>query len=246
MSEEKFDAAEHFSEKLATVYDERIREIIPGYEVMHKITQHLLEENTKRKATILIAGVGTGHETIAYAQSRPEWKIVGFDPSKEMITAAREKINPLEIQNSITLIQGTIEDIRQDSPFDGAASILVMQFLPDNGEKQKYLHEISKRLHVGAKIIIIDLEGIKYSEDYNILLSAWKAHQSATRKNKKQIDRDFDHVDKNLEFVPEERLRELLKNAGFSNIHKFYKSLLFGGYMATKSKRQQGGHDAEK
>ena len=246
MSEKKFDAAEHFSEKLATVYDERIREIIPGYELMHEIAQHLLEENTKKKATILVAGVGTGHETIAYAQSRTEWKFVGFDPSKEMIAAAREKINPLEIQNRIKLVQGTIEDIRQESSFDGAASILVMQFLPDNGEKQTYLHEISKRLRVGAKIIIIDLEGIKYSEDYNILIAAWKAHQSSTRKDKKQIDRDFDHVDKNLEFVPEERLRELLKNAGFSNIHKFYKSLLFGGYMATKSQEQQGRHDAKR
>ena len=246
MSEEKFDATEHFCEELAGIYDARIREIIPGYEVMHEIAQYLLEENTKKKATILVAGVGTGHETIAYAQSRPEWEIVGFDPSKEMIAAAMEKINPLEIQNRIKLIQGTIEDIRQESQFDGAASILVMQFLPDNGEKQKYLHEISKRLRVGAKIIIIDLEGIKYSEDYNILISAWKAHQSATRKDKKQIDRDFDHVDRNLEFVPEKRLRELLKNAGFSNIHKFYKSLLFGGYMATKTWGQQGDHDAKK
>ena len=223
MSEKKFDAAEHFSEDLATIYDERIREIIPGYEVMHEIAKHLLGENTKRKATILVAGVGTGHETIAYAQSRPEWEIVGFDPSKEMISAAREKISPLKIRNRIKLIQGTIEDIEQNNLFDGAASILVMQFLPDNGDKQNYLNEISKRLQIDAKIILIDLEGLKYYENYNIFISAWKAHQSATRKDKDQIDRDFDHVDKNLEFVPEERLRELLTNAGFSNIHKFYK-----------------------
>ncbi len=235
MSEKKFDAAEHFSEDLATIYDERIREIIPGYEVMHEIAKHLLGENTKRKATILVAGVGTGHETIAYAQSRPEWEIVGFDPSKEMISAAREKISPLKIRNRIKLIQGTIEDIEQNNLFDGAASILVMQFLPDNGDKQNYLNEISKRLQIDAKIILIDLEGLKYYENYNIFISAWKAHQSATRKDKDQIDRDFDHVDKNLEFVPEERLRELLTNAGFSNIHKFYKSLLLGGYIATKS-----------
>ncbi len=238
MSEEKFVAAEHFSEELASVYDERIREIIPGYEVMHEIAQHLLEENTTKKATILVAGSGTGHETIAYAQSRPEWEIIGFDPSKEMIAAAREKINPLEIQNRIKLIQGTIEDIKQDNPFDGAASILIMQFLPDNGEKQQYLLEISKRLDIGAKIVLIDMEGLKYSENYDILISAWKTHQFATRKNKKQIVKDFDHIDKNLEIIPEERLRELLENAGFSNIHKFYKSLLFGGYMATKKHRK--------
>ena len=234
MSKEKFDAAEHFSEELANLYDERIREIIPGYEVKHDIARFLLESSTPETASILVAGVGSGHETFAYAKSKPKWKIVGFDPSREMIAAAREKINPLNAWDRIKLIEGTIEDISRNMLFDGAASILVMQFLPDDGAKQHFLLEISKRLRVGATMVLIDLEGIKCSEDYNVFLSAWKAHQFATRKDRKQINRDFDHVNKNLELVPEERLRELLCNAGFRDIRKFYKSLLFGGYMATK------------
>jgi tRNA (cmo5U34)-methyltransferase len=67
-----------------------------------------------------------------------------------------------------------------------------------------------------------------------MLLSAWKSHQYATREDEKQIVRDFEHVDENLQFVSEERIRELLTIAGFSDICKFYKSLLFGGYIATK------------
>lgn len=234
MPENNFNPAEHFGEDLSLVYDERIREIIPGYEAMHEIAQYLLEENTKDKATILVAGVGTGHEAIAYAKSRPDWNIVGFDPSAKMLAAAREKIESLNIQDNIEFIHGSIEDVSPEILLDGATSILVMQFLPDNGTKQHYLNEISKRLEHCARIILIDLEGDKYSSEYNMLLEAWKYHQFATREDEKQIARDFEHVDENLHFVSEERIRELLIAAGFSDICKFYKSLLFGGYIATK------------
>jgi tRNA (cmo5U34)-methyltransferase len=234
MPDKDFNAAEHFGEDLSSIYDERIREIIPGYEAMHEVAQYLLQENTQDMATILVAGVGTGHETIAFAQSKPQWNIVGFDPSAEMLAAAREKIESLNIQNNIEFIHGGVEDIREDILFDGAASILVMQFLPDNGAKQHYINQISRRLRKGARIIIIDLEGVRNSSDYTMMLSAWKSHQYATRKDEKQIVRDFEHVDENLQFVSEERIRELLAIAGFSNICKFYKSLLFGGYVATK------------
>lgn len=234
MSDKDFNAAEHFGEDLSGIYDERIREIIPGYEAMHEVAQYLLQEHTQEKANILVAGVGTGHETIAFAQSKPQWNIVGFDPSAEMLAAARGKIELLNIQNNIELIHGGVEDVSEDILFDGAASILVMQFLPDNGAKQQYLNEIFKRLRQGAKIILIDLEGVKYSSDYNMLLSAWKSHQYATREDEKQIVRDFEHVDENLQCVSEERILELLTIAGFTDICKFYKSLLFGGYIATK------------
>ena len=233
MADNSFDAAEHFSDDLSQVYDERIREIIPGYETMHEVAQYLLQAHISENGTILVAGVGTGHEAIAYAASRPGWQIVGFDPSEKMLEKAREKIKSHHLEN-VTLVLGTINDISPQISFDGAASILVMQFLPDNGEKEHYLQSISLKLKPGAKIVLLDLEGVKYSENYNTLISAWKAHQFATRKNKEQIVRDFNHVDKNLQFVSEERIRELLTGAGFTDICKFYKSLLFGGYLATK------------
>ena len=63
MTDTDFDAAEHFGEDLSSVYDERIREIIPGYETMHAIAQHLLCDHNRDDANILVAGVGTGYET---------------------------------------------------------------------------------------------------------------------------------------------------------------------------------------
>ena len=234
MANTDFDAAEHFGENLSAAYDERIREIIPGYEAMHEIAKHLLQEHIPEAAHVLVAGSGTCHESISYALSNPKWNIVGFDPSSDMHAVAREKLKPLHLESRVRLIHGSIEDVNTDLLFDCAVSILVMQFLPDDGSKQHYLNEISRRLRQGAQIILIDLEGAKYSSEFNMLLSAWKSHQYANRKDAKQVDRDFQHVDENPQFAPEERIRELLHRAGFSGVCKFYKSLLFGGYIAAK------------
>ncbi|NOR11607.1 MAG: methyltransferase domain-containing protein, partial [Desulfovibrionaceae bacterium] len=122
MPDKDFNAADHFGEDLSSIYDERIREIIPGYEAMHEVAQHLLQEHTEDKANILVAGSGTGHEITVYALSKPQWNIVGFDPSADMLAAAREKIQPFDIENRITLIHGSIEYVNQDALFDGAAS----------------------------------------------------------------------------------------------------------------------------
>jgi len=110
----------------------------------------------------------------------------------------------------------------------------IMQFLPDNGEKQAYLNEISKRLSVGAKFILVDLEGDQCSDNFNLLMSAWKAHQYGTREDTEQVKVDFEHINRDLHFVPSMRIEALLNNAGFTEVQKFYKAYLFGGYIATK------------
>jgi len=232
MSTDKdFDAKEHFGDKHSTIYDEKIRKVIRGYEEMHDLSYYLLKDNLGPKASILVSGIGTGHEAITYATKQDEWHITGVDPTPEMIQSTKKRIKQLNLENRIETIEGTVEKIKKTN-FDAATSILVMQFLKDNGDKEQYLKNISKKLKSGAKIIIIDLEGNKNSREFKMLLSAWKCHQFSSREDKEQIIKDFNHVESDLQFVPEDRIKELLKLAGFKNICKFYKSYLFGGYIA--------------
>ncbi|MCP4601605.1 MAG: class I SAM-dependent methyltransferase [Proteobacteria bacterium] len=229
-----FDATEHFGDKHASVYDTKIRKVIRGYGEMHDLSYYLLKDTLEPNASILISGVGTGHEAITYATGQKGWQIVGVDPTSEMVQSSKNKIEQFKIENRIKIIEGKVENI-EDSNFDAATSILVMQFLKDNGDKEQYLQEISKRLKKGAKIILIDLEGDKDSQNFNLLLSAWKCHQFSTRADKEQTVKDFEHVDSDLQLVPEERITELLQLSGFTKICKFYKKYLFGGYIAEKA-----------
>ena len=229
-----FDATQHFGDKHANIYDEKIRKVIRGYNEMHDLSYYLLKDNLPENAKILVSGIGTGHEAITYAENQKSWSIVGFDPTKEMVTSSKNKISQLRLSNRIIVVEGKIENIKENN-FDAATSILVMQFLKDNGDKENYLKNISEKLKEGGKLILIDLEGQKKSEKYKILLSAWKSHQYDTREDKDQIDKDFSHVDTDLQFIPEERIIELLKSSGFTKNYKFYQSYLFGGYIAEKA-----------
>ncbi len=63
---------------------------------------------------------------------------------------------------------------------------------------------------------------------------AWKAHQYGTREDTEQVKVDFEHINRDLHFVPSMRIEALLNNAGFTEVQKFYQAYLFGGYIATK------------
>lgn len=234
MTERKdFDATQHFGDKHASIYDEKIRKVIRGYNEMHDLAYYLLKDNLPEKAKILVVGIGTAHEAITYAKNQESWKIVGVDPTSEMVKVFKNKVTELGLANRIEVIEGRVENLKEND-FDAATSILVMQFLKDNGDKEKYLQNISEKMKKGAKLIAIDLEGEKGSENFKFLLSAWKSHQYSTRDDKEQIDKDFEHVDADLQFIPEKRTIELMKSTGFTKICKFYQSYLFGGYIAEK------------
>jgi len=234
MPENQFDVTEHFGTQYSSIYDNKIRKVIPGYQAMHEMAQFLLADNLPSSASILVAGVGTGQEAISYATNHAEWHIIGFDPTEAMLSIASTRVRDLVLSDRISLVQGFIDDVDVNQRFDAATSILVMQFLPDNGEKQAYLKEISKRLSVGAKFILVDLEGDQCSDNFNLLMSAWKAHQYGTREDTEQVKVDFEHINRDLHFVPSMRIEALLNNAGFTEVQKFYKAYLFGGYIATK------------
>ncbi|KPA14922.1 SAM-dependent methyltransferase [Candidatus Magnetomorum sp. HK-1] len=229
-----FDATHHFGDKHASVYDEKIRKVIRGYNEMHDLSYYLLKDNLSENAKILVIGIGTGHEAVTYAEKQEGWYIVGVDPTPEMVKSSKNKIIQLGLADKIEVVEGRVENLKENN-FDAATSILVMQFLKDNGDKENYLHNISAKLKKGAKIIVIDLEGEKGSKKFNLLLSAWKRHQYSSRDDIEQIDKDFEHVDADLQFIPEERVVDLLKLTGFINICKFYQSYLFGGYIAEKA-----------
>jgi len=235
MTERKeFDATDHFGDKHASIYDEKIRKVIRGYDEMHDLSYYLLKDSLPENAKILVAGIGTAHEAITYAKNQERWKMIGVDPASEMIKSSKNKITELGLANRIEVIEGKVENLKENN-FDAATSILVMQFLKDNGEKENYLQNISDKMKKDAKLIVIDLEGEKGSEKFNLLLSAWKNHQYSTRDDKVQIDKDFAHVETDLQFIPEKRIIELMMATGFTRICKFYKSYLFGGYIAEKA-----------
>jgi len=214
-------------------YDDTAHKIIPAYHSIYELTAHLLRDKLPKKASVLVAGAGTGKEIIDCSQNNPDWSFTGFDPAKPMLSIARKKVDAARLEKKISLILGLINDVKEKN-FDAATAILVMHFLPDDGAKLKFLRDISDKLKPGAPIILVDLEGEIGSDEYNTLSGAWKNQQLLVRNETDRVEQEFIMRENEVHFIPQKRIETLLKDAGFIKTCKFFKAFLFGGYVAIK------------
>ena len=222
-----------FNGEWSNEYDDTAHKIIPAYHSIYELTQHLLRDRLNKEAKILVAGAGTGKEIIDCSQNNPYWSFTGFDPAEPMLSIARKKVEAASLENKISLIPGLIDDVKEKD-FDAATSILVMQFLPDDGTKLNFLKGISEKLKPGALIVLVDLEGEIGSDEYNTLNAAWKDQQLFIRGERDRVRKEFIIREKEVHFIPQKRIETLLEEVGFFKIHKFFKAYLFGGYVAIK------------
>jgi tRNA (cmo5U34)-methyltransferase len=222
-----------FNGEWSNEYDNTAHKIIPAYHSIYELAQHILRDRLNKEARILVAGAGTGKEIIDCSQNNPHWSFTGFDPAEPMLSIARKKVDTASLENKISLVLGLVDDVTEKN-FDAATSILVMQFLPDDGTKLNFLKGISEKLKPGALIVLVDLEGEIGSDEYNTLNAAWKNQQLFIRDESEWVRKEFIIREKEVHFIPQERIDSLLEEVGFYKIHKFFKAYLFGGYVAIK------------
>jgi len=222
-----------FNGEWSNEYDDTAHKIIPAYHTIYELTQHLLRDKLNNESRILVAGAGTGKEMIDCSRNNPHWSFTGFDPAEPMLSIAEKKVAAASLENRISLVRGLIDDVKE-TDFDAATSILVMQFLPDDGTKLNFLKGISEKLKPGALIVLVDLEGEIGSDEYNTLNNAWKNQQLLIRGEGDRVRNEFIIREKEVYFITQKRIESLLEEVGFFKIHKFFKAYLFGGYVAVK------------
>lgn len=222
-----------FNGEWSNEYDDTAHKIIPAYHSIYELAQHLLRDRLSKEARILVAGAGTGKEIIDCSQNNTLWSFTGFDPAEPMLSIARKKVKAASLENKISLVKGLIIDVTEKD-FDAATSILVMQFMPDDGTKLNFLKGIYDKLKPGALIVLVDLEGKIGSVEYNTLNAAWKNQQLFVRGENDRVSKEFLMREKEVHFIPQKRIESLLTEVGFIEIHKFFKAYLFGGYVAIK------------
>jgi len=227
---ETYDPEKRFN-KRASVYDDEIENIIPGYKALHDISHHILKSSLPQDSYVLVGGSGTGKESIGYALENPGWTITGFDIAEEMVKRAYSKVEQFGLSGRIELVHGGISDILQED-FDGATSLLVAHFIPIQ-EKKEFFKEIAFRLKPGGKFIIADVCDDKNTQKYEDFLTAWESFQLKNR-DKEDVDEMLTHVRENLNYITVEETIDLLKSTGFTNIRHFWKSLLINGFSMEK------------
>ena len=156
----------HLEEMVPHAYDRLLEPWIPGYTSLARLSVSLLAASPLARAPgaeVLVAGCGSGAELLEARQLRPDWCLTAVDPSAEMLTLARDKLARAAteadtgvVKPPIQWMEGTVEELAMESCFDGALAVLVLQGLPDDGGKLRFLSSLARWLRPGAQVVLVD------------------------------------------------------------------------------------------
>lgn len=230
-----FDTTQHFDDKKAEAYDKVIRQVVPGYDALHEMIKVLLNRYVGRdQARCLAVGCGTGVELVSLGQHFENWAILGVEPAPAMAKVAQANIEIEQLSDRCHVEQGYVRDLSDQDQFDVATLILVMHFVPDDGSKEELLRSIADHLKPGAPLVLADLHAEVKGERFQKFMQVWRDWQLHQGMPEHIVDRGFEHVVRDIQFVTEDRIMELLHKVGFKTIEPFYGAFLFGGWIAWK------------
>ncbi len=215
-------------------YDDMAPSVLPGYEAMHQMVLACLRAKLPGEANLLVVGAGTGMELIRFGKGNSKWQILGVDPSENMFAVAKDKIQQNDLSEQVKLFQGYTNDLPETSIYDAATSILVMHFIPDDGEKLAFLKSIYSRMKSSSIFILVDVFGEKGTDDFREMISLVKRFWEETGITEAKKAEILETMEKGVYPISENRVLELLEQAGFSKVMRFYTGLWVGGWMAVK------------
>lgn len=217
-------------------YDKSMRLYCGAYEEIFKITHSCLRARLPETARLLVVGAGTGMEICEFAPLNPGWSFCGVDPSADMLALAGRKLSERSLANHIELKKGYVDELEDDAQFDGATCVLVMHFLKDDGSKRALLESIGRRLKRGAPLVLIDGFGEPGNAEFEEAKAAWKQYPILHGVPGGAVEKAFrDVIMKMVQFVPEARIFDLLKTAGFTRTFRYYSGFLYGGWMSYRA-----------
>lgn len=130
---------------------------MPGGDALYATMCAIFEAGLPAGASILVSGAGGGHEIEDLGKSPSAFRLLGVDPSADMLAIAKPYADAVQPPGRATLIHGVAADLPADVLYDAATSVMIMHFLPDDGSKAAYLRAIRARLRIGAPYIHTDV-----------------------------------------------------------------------------------------
>lgn len=223
-----------FDGDYAARYERVIRQVVPGYDDLMHLTPAALRMRVGPAARVLVVGAGSGNELAAYAQGEPGWHLMAVEPSERMLAQARARMAGLGMESRVEFFPGHLADLPETEPFDAATLLLVLHFQPDDGSKLGLLRDIAARLRPGAPVALVDSHGNSGTPAFDRMMEAWMrfARYHGVSKEEEALYRE--QVRDGVFNVSEERVTELLRDAGFGTPSQFYRALVFGGWVAQR------------
>lgn len=209
-------------------YAEGPPRLVPGFADLQRMAMLLLAERSPDDARVLVVGAGGGLELKVFAESRPGWHFDGVDPSAEMLKLAQSTLGPLI--SRVRLHQGYI-DAAPDGPFDAAACLLTLHFVPLE-ERLRTLREIRRRLKPGAPLVVAHFSFPQGEAERALWLSRYVAFAVASGVDPHSVANAATTIRAQLPILAPEQDEAILRDSGFTDVSLFYVGFTFRGWVA--------------
>ena len=208
-------------------YHEGPPKFVPGFADMQRMARVLLAERAPINARVLVLGAGGGLELKVFADGQPGWTFDGIDPSATMLDLARQTVAPHG--DRVRLHQGYI-DVAPLGPFDAAACLLTMHFMPV-AERRDAMFAIHSRLKPGSPFVVMHMsvaagpvERARWmARDEAFAVAGGVAPELALQRR--------EGIAASLSVLAPQEDEALLREAGFSDIEVFYVGGVFRGWI---------------
>jgi tRNA (cmo5U34)-methyltransferase len=213
-----------FTAAQASNYAEATPPKVPGFADLHRMVSMLLAERVPASGRLLVVGAGGGLELKALAEDHAGWTFTGIDPSADMLALARRLTSPHA--SRIELGQGYVETA-PDGPFDGAACLLTLHFVPRD-QRRETLSQIHRRLVTGAPFLIAHASYTQAEPERSLWISRHIAFSGAGAAH---VESARQAMTTSLTVLSPQDDEEMLRDAGFSDVSLFYAGLSFRGWV---------------
>lgn len=219
-------------------YEETISLKIPGYVLLYEMMDRLLTaqlRNGDGSAELLIVGAGGGQEIVTLGSKHEKWIFTGIDPSERMLEIAKARVKHAALENRVSLIKGTIDQLPQDNRYDGAACMLVLHFVKGLPQKLELLRRIAERLKPGSPFFLASINGEPQTTEFSLQMQAWRSHMLDNGITQEEWERFAASIGRESDPIPAEAVKGLLEEAGFACVTRYFGSYLIEGYFAIRS-----------
>jgi demethylmenaquinone methyltransferase/2-methoxy-6-polyprenyl-1,4-benzoquinol methylase len=140
--------------------------IAPRYDLLNRLLSLGIDQRWRRRlvarlaltpgAQVLDHATGTADLALLIARSSPGVRVVGMDPSTEMLRVGRRKVAAAGLADRISLEQGDAEDLASvpSGTFDAVSMAFGIRNVPD---RSRALMEMVRVTRPGGRIAILEL-----------------------------------------------------------------------------------------
>ena len=212
-------------------FDDHVKNSVPFYDETHKLISFLSTFflNTGSLCYEIGCSTGTLIKRIEEYNKNNEIKYIGIEPSKKLISLARNKIK----KKNIKFINKSIEDFNLN-PSDLIISHFTLQFI-DVDKREMVLEKIYNSIKLGGCFVFFEKNFFNTPEVDYIMSSVY--NYDFKRSKNHQIEKIYEKAYSLrgvMKLHSENETLKLLKKFNYKNISSVFKWGQFTGYLCIK------------